>query len=171
MGHGKLSVLWLLFAVAGISSAAVAELGGVYKGEEAYYTGRCDVGYGQKGWNWEFILPDGTVSTICCPMGQYPTGETKPTRQRCHVPEGEIKNCTTAYPEPFYCIGSHPFVMCCPKGQVATCDSDVTKQQCFDPKQVLFPGAISELKQTAPVSPMASGYPKLTTPSMPPYRR
>ena len=91
---------------------------------------RCELPDKSEGNLFQFIK-DNKLYSKCCPDGQYPTGETDPTKATCAVPDRLNKRgCDALNNENMlFCLKAPPFAVCCPDGSVPTCDP-VTKPQC-----------------------------------------
>lgn len=129
-----LSLLIFLATGTAIAATTIPDFGR----EESYYKGCCRIG-GVPGNEFEFLVGD-AIMTQCCPRGQFPTGRTDLTQQRCALP-GAARGCGVASNTSVsYCMDGVPFNVCCPAGQIALCEPDMNRQQCVQTSVFLPPG-------------------------------
>jgi hypothetical protein len=110
-----------------------------YGAEEAEKVGKCSLSQKTKGELWEFKATNGEWVTLCCPVGQYPTGRMGVKDQRCARP-GPAR-CGVGETVRVVCLTSPPTLQCCKPGQIVLCSQSVSERRCVNPAEVL-PGVL-----------------------------
>ena len=110
-----------------------------YGAEEAEKVGQCSLPQKLKGELWEFKATNGEWVTLCCPLGQYPTGKMGRNDQRCARP-GPAR-CEAGETVRVVCLTSPPTLQCCKSGHIVLCSQSVTERRCAKAAELL-PGIL-----------------------------